>query len=74
MSMCGIVGTIGIAGIGASFPMLVDRLAHRGPDAAGIFEDQFSGQDVKLGHRRLSIIDLTDGANQPFEKDGLVLV
>jgi asparagine synthase (glutamine-hydrolysing) len=56
------------------FPMLVDRLAHRGPDATGIFEDQFAGQDVKLGHRRLSIIDLSVGANQPFEKDGLVLV
>ena len=54
--------------------MLVDCLAHRGPDAGGIFEEQFSGQDVKLGHRRLSIIDLTDSANQPFEKDGLVLV
>jgi asparagine synthase (glutamine-hydrolysing) len=54
--------------------MLVDRLAHRGPDATGTFEDQCSGQDVKLGHRRLSIIDLSDSANQPFEKDGLVLV
>jgi asparagine synthase (glutamine-hydrolysing) len=72
--MCGIVGVIGIGNIGASFPMLVGRLAHRGPDAAGIFEDQFSGQDVKLGHRRLSIIDLSDAANQPFEKDDLVLV
>ena len=72
--MCGIVGAIGVENIGASFPMLVDRLAHRGPDAAGIFEEQFSGQDVKLGHRRLSIIDLTDSANQPFEKDDLVLI
>ena len=72
--MCGIVGAIGVTNIDASFSMLVDRLAHRGPDAAGVFEEQFVGQDVKLGHRRLSIIDLTDSANQPFEKDGLVLV
>jgi asparagine synthase (glutamine-hydrolysing) len=72
--MCGIVGAIGIANIGASFPMLVGCLAHRGPDAGGIFEGHFAGQDVRLGHRRLSIIDLTDGANQPFDKGDLVLI
>ncbi|MCC6948872.1 MAG: asparagine synthase (glutamine-hydrolyzing) [Bradyrhizobiaceae bacterium] len=72
--MCGIVGTIGIPEIDASFRTLVDCLAHRGPDANGIFEERFAGQDIKLGHRRLSIIDLSDAANQPFEKDGLVLV
>ena len=72
--MCGIIGTIGIANIGASFPMLVDCMAHRGPDAGGVFEEPFRDQDVKLGQRRLSIIDLSDAANQPFEKDGLVLV
>jgi asparagine synthase (glutamine-hydrolysing) len=72
--MCGIIGAIGIANIGASFPMLVDRMAHRGPDAGGVFEERFRDQDVKLGQRRLSIIDLSDAANQPFEKDGLVLV
>ncbi|MGH6914250.1 MAG: asparagine synthase (glutamine-hydrolyzing), partial [Geminicoccales bacterium] len=32
------------------------------------------GAHVRLGHRRLSIIDLSDAANQPFEKDGLVIV
>jgi asparagine synthase (glutamine-hydrolysing) len=72
--MCGIIGAIGIANIGASFPMLVDCMAHRGPDAGGLFEERFRDQDVKLGQRRLSIIDLSDAANQPFEKDGLVLV
>ena len=72
--MCGIVGAIGIGGIGASFQTLVDCLAHRGPDAGGIFSGSFAGEDVHFGHRRLSIIDLTDGANQPFEKDGLVFV
>lgn len=39
-----------------------DAMAHRGPDAEGLFEDE----GVVLGHRRLSIIDLTDASNQPF--------
>jgi len=72
--MCGIIGVIGYPNFGIPFQALVDSLAHRGPDAAGVFEHRFSDQDVKLGHRRLSIIDLSDSANQPFEKDGLVLV
>lgn len=37
-------------------------ISHRGPDADGIFE----GENILLGHRRLSIIDLSEGGNQPF--------
>ena len=37
-------------------------LTHRGPDAAGQFIDEHCG----LGHRRLSIIDLSEAANQPM--------
>ncbi|MDX2303975.1 MAG: asparagine synthase (glutamine-hydrolyzing) [Microscillaceae bacterium] len=37
-------------------------LAHRGPDAQGIFSDGLCG----LGHRRLSILDLSEAANQPM--------
>lgn len=37
-------------------------LIHRGPDAYGIFEDD----GITLSHRRLSIIDLSDAANQPM--------
>jgi len=36
--------------------------AHRGPDAAGYFYNERCG----LGHRRLSILDLSESANQPF--------
>ncbi|HUM46935.1 MAG TPA: asparagine synthase (glutamine-hydrolyzing) [Chitinophagales bacterium] len=38
-------------------------LAHRGPDAAGYFFNGTTG----LGHRRLSIIDLSERANQPMQ-------
>ena len=46
---------------------MTDRLSHRGPDAEGFFlSDQ-----AALGHRRLSIIDLSDTANQPiFDASG----
>lgn len=37
-------------------------MAHRGPDAQSFFNDD----KISLGHRRLSIIDLSEAANQPF--------
>jgi asparagine synthase (glutamine-hydrolysing) len=37
-------------------------LAHRGPNNDGLFSDDY----IALGHRRLSIIDLSDSANQPY--------
>jgi len=48
-----------------------EALAHRGPDAAGEWFDRDAG--VYLGHRRLSIIDLTEASDQPTVRDGLAL-
>ena len=48
-------------------------LAHRGPDAAGSYEKTDERVSVHLAHRRLAIIDLSEAANQPFVKGGLVL-
>jgi asparagine synthase (glutamine-hydrolysing) len=42
---------------------MTDSMCHRGPDAEGIYIDK----ELAFGHRRLSIIDLSDAANQPFE-------
>lgn len=41
---------------------MTNLMAHRGPDASGFFETEA----VALGHRRLSIIDLSEQANQPM--------
>jgi asparagine synthase (glutamine-hydrolysing) len=41
---------------------MADALAHRGPDAQGLWQDK----GVVLAHRRLSIIDLDAASNQPF--------
>ena len=72
--MCGIVGLYNVPVGPDVLQSMLDSIAHRGPDAAGTYEDEANGAYVRLGHRRLSIIDLSDAANQPFEKDGLVLV
>jgi asparagine synthase (glutamine-hydrolysing) len=67
--MCGIVGALAFGD--ESFritPEYVERMrdtmAHRGPDGVGVWVDD-AGR-VGLGHRRLSIIDLSDAAAQPM--------
>jgi len=67
--MCGIAGLfrpdrMDPAGRNAVQSMS-ERMAHRGPDDAGFFADEH----VALGHRRLSIIDLSDGGHQPMASD-----
>lgn len=53
--------------------LMTDRIAHRGPDATGIWSHEDERVAVDIGHRRLSIIDLSTAANQPLCKDGLAL-
>ena len=72
--MCGITGIIDTGLAPDAAEALLDRmlqsLRHRGPDHSGRWMDA----PVLLGHNRLSIIDLSDKANQPMEYDGLVIV
>jgi asparagine synthase (glutamine-hydrolysing) len=63
--MCGIAGIAGLKGLEAPAAVvqcMTDAIAHRGPDAGGVWE----GADAVLGHRRLSIIDLSAAGTQPF--------
>lgn len=71
--MCGIAGTYDDPIAEPEFRAMIGALAHRGPDAAGLARAT-APVPMWLGHRRLSIIDVSDAANQPFEKHGLVLV
>ncbi|OSZ82179.1 asparagine synthase (glutamine-hydrolyzing) [Chitinophagaceae bacterium IBVUCB1] len=68
--MCGIAGIVGTGGIFVEDVVsMTDAIAHRGPDGAGHWAN--SSNSVCLGHRRLSIIDLSDNASQPMHsKDG----
>jgi asparagine synthase (glutamine-hydrolysing) len=61
--MCGIAGYAGVHRPEILEPMCAS-LAHRGPDDAGTWWDEGAG--VGLGHRRLSIIDLSAAGRQPM--------
>ncbi|WP_323100906.1 asparagine synthase (glutamine-hydrolyzing) [Intrasporangium sp. YIM S08009] len=71
--MCGIAGAFQQSDGKAVVTTMVERLGHRGPDAGGVLELVTPDTAVVLGHRRLSIIDLSEAADQPFTKDGLTL-
>jgi asparagine synthase (glutamine-hydrolysing) len=62
--MCGISGYYSPDKLFAEADLraMTDAIAHRGPDAFGYYSDELTG----LGHRRLSIIDLSTSANQPM--------
>lgn len=63
--MCGIAGFIGnIQTWEKQINRMLDRIVHRGPDAYGIWTDE--EKRVVLGHRRLSILDLSDSGKQPM--------
>ena len=67
--MCGILGEINLREPidRPSFLEMCSSLAHRGPDGQG---QRFLNDDrVALGHRRLSIIDLTDAGAQPMSNE-----
>jgi asparagine synthase (glutamine-hydrolysing) len=72
--MCGILGWLGQHSLEDSkcFSATLDILTHRGPDDRGIFE----APGVLLGHRRLSILDITPTGHQPMvePESGAVLV
>jgi asparagine synthase (glutamine-hydrolysing) len=71
--MCGIAGTYLWPDGGQLTDRLTKILAHRGPDGFGRYEHAVGDGDVQLGHRRLSIVDLSETGAQPMVADGLAL-
>jgi asparagine synthase (glutamine-hydrolysing) len=67
--MCGFVGRYiqhGLPAAHSSVDSALELLKHRGPDSSGISTFQVRSGTLKFGFRRLSIIDLSEAANQPF--------
>lgn len=72
--MCGIVGYVGQSQMlkKDAFMQMRDVLAHRGPDDAGFW--QSLDGSVKLGNRRLAILDLSPAGHQPMVDEASQLV
>ncbi|MFY7666543.1 asparagine synthase (glutamine-hydrolyzing) [Flavobacterium sp.] len=62
--MCGIAGIFGSAAQQPTLKRMLEAQKHRGPDFTAVKQVAENGF---LGHNRLSILDLSDAANQPFE-------
>ncbi|MEK7299450.1 MAG: asparagine synthase (glutamine-hydrolyzing) [Candidatus Margulisiibacteriota bacterium] len=72
--MCGLAGVYNLRDVEQDQTALItsmcEDIRHRGPDHGGVYTDEI----VSLGHRRLSILDLSAQANQPLKIDACVLV
>jgi asparagine synthase (glutamine-hydrolysing) len=71
--VCGVAGAYQQPDGKVLVTTMVERIVHRGPDAGAVVELVDPDTAVVLGHRRLSIIDLSSAADQPFAKGGLTL-
>jgi asparagine synthase (glutamine-hydrolysing) len=72
--MCGIAGFVAVEGLAPDAPArasaMRDVLTHRGPDEAGLYCDTHAA----LGHRRLSIVDLSTGQQPMANADRTIWV
>jgi asparagine synthase (glutamine-hydrolysing) len=78
--MCGINGLLRLGPVGNQVPrqemerniqVMNEAIIHRGPDGEGVF----ANGDIAFGHRRLSILDLTENGAQPmFNEDESVMI
>jgi len=73
--MCGIAGFLGRRNNGnlETLQSMINAQVHRGPDAEGIFFEYLEDYQVALGHRRLSILDVSDLAGQPMTFEHLTI-
>lgn len=65
--MCGIAGLWSLKNKAirdAEFDKFIDSVAHRGPDGRGVWKD--SKENLRFGHRRLAILDLSEDGKQPM--------
>ena len=68
--MCGLAGFIGFEN-NTDLAVMANKIQqHRGPDNQSVWHDDY----IAFAHQRLSIIDLSEAANQPFHKHNLVAI
>lgn len=74
--MCGIAGFCDFSKKSSNdiLKNMTDVLHHRGPDDSGYFWDESEYSQVALGHRRLSILDLSAHGHQPMSFEHLDIV
>ena len=73
--MCGICGKVVSGSRGRErvteqlLRAMSHQMVHRGPDSDGMMLRHYPDSSVGLGHRRLSIIDLSDAGSQPMSNE-----
>src|ERR1700712_1159812 len=74
--MCGIAGFCDFSkkSNAAILQAMTDVIAYRGPDDQGQFMQEFPDAVVGLGHRRLSILDLSPLGHQPYHFNDISLI
>lgn len=71
--MCGICGICNSTSSEEDIKIMLESLCHRGPDATGKYYNE--EYQIVLGHRRLSILDLSEAGNQPMRSiDGKKII
>ena len=71
--MCGLSAYISPNNFQDELKQSTDLMAHRGPDGEGFYFNNDSSLKVGFGHRRLSIIDLSEKGSQPMLKDDVAI-
>jgi asparagine synthase (glutamine-hydrolysing) len=71
--MCGLSAYIGPDNFLQELKESTKLISHRGPDGEGFYFNSDAKLNIGLGHRRLSIIDLTDNGAQPMVKDNFAI-
>ena len=72
--MCGIIACITRGNEKIDYSYIQNKLIHRGPDYQGGFIDKYEDKSINLMHNRLSIRDLSNSGNQPYEYKEYVLI
>lgn len=74
--MCGIAGFIDFSGASSELELenMTHALEHRGPDGFGTFIYGTSSYKIGLGHRRLSILELSELGKQPMTWNEFTIV